>query len=45
MFEDPLEVAARVAREAGFMGTVLAEPAPYDTSRAWALESSRRRSC
>ena len=39
VFEDPLEVAARVAREARFRGTVLAEPAPYDTSRAYALES------
>jgi peroxiredoxin len=39
VFEDPLEVAARVARDAGFKGTVLAEPAPYDTSRAYALES------
>ena len=28
VFEDPLEVAARVAREARFGGTVLAEPAP-----------------
>ncbi len=39
VFEDPLEVAARVARDAVFKGTVLAEPAPYDTSRAYALES------
>ena len=39
VFEDPLDVAARVAREARFAGTVLAEPAPYDTSRAYALES------
>ena len=39
VFEDPLEVAARVARDARFKGTVLAEPAPYDTSRAYALES------
>ena len=39
VFEDPLEVAARVARDARFGGTVLAEPAPYDTSRAYELES------
>jgi peroxiredoxin len=39
VFEDALEVAARVARDARFKGTVLAEPAPYDTSRAFALES------
>jgi len=39
VFEDPLDVAARVAREARFTGTVLAEPAPYDTSRAYGLES------
>src|SRR4051794_5433049 len=39
VFEDPLDVAARVARDARFKGTVLAEPAPYDTSRAYALES------
>jgi peroxiredoxin len=39
IFEDPLEVAARVARRTGFAGTVLSEPAPYDVSRAYALES------
>jgi peroxiredoxin len=39
VFEDPLDVAARVARDARFTGTVLAEPAPYDTSRAYALAS------
>jgi peroxiredoxin len=39
IFEDPLEIAARVARDARFTGTVLAEPAPYETSRAYALES------
>jgi peroxiredoxin len=39
VFEDPLDVAARVAREARFTGTILAEPAPYDTSRAYGLES------
>jgi peroxiredoxin len=39
VFEDPLDVAARVARDARFRGTVLAEPAPYETSRAYELES------
>src|SRR3954470_9651626 len=39
VFEDPLDVAARVARDARFKGTVLAEPPPYDTSRAYELES------
>ena len=39
VFEDPLDVAARVARDARFKGTVLAEPAPYDTSRAYGLEA------
>ena len=39
VFEDPLEVAARVARRTGFAGTVLSEPAPYDVSRAYGLES------
>jgi peroxiredoxin len=39
IFEDPLEVAARTARRAGFAGTVLAEPDPYDVSRAYGLES------
>lgn len=39
IFEDPLDVAARVARRTGFAGTVLSEPAPYDVSRAYALES------
>jgi peroxiredoxin len=39
VFEDPLDVAARVARDTRFKGTVLAEPAPYDTSRAYGLES------
>ena len=39
VFEDPLDVAARVARDARFKGTVLAEPAPYDTSRAYGLET------
>jgi peroxiredoxin len=39
IFEDPLEVAARTARRAGFAATVLAEPAPYETSRAYELQS------
>ena len=39
VFEDPLEVAARVARRTGFSGVVLSEPAPYDVSRAYSLES------
>jgi peroxiredoxin len=39
VFEDPLDVAARVARDARFKATVLAEPAPYETSRAYGLES------
>jgi peroxiredoxin len=37
VFEDSLDVAARVARDARFKGTVLAEPAPYETSRAYGL--------
>src|SRR3954454_20067314 len=39
VFEDSLDVAARVARDARFKGTVLAEPAPYDTSRAYGLDT------
>jgi peroxiredoxin len=39
IFEDPLEVAARTARRAGFTGTVLAEPAPYEVSLAYELQS------
>ncbi len=39
IFEDPLEVAARVARRTGFTGTVLAEPAPYEISAAYELVS------
>jgi peroxiredoxin len=39
VFEDPLEVAARVARRTGFPGVVLSEPAPYEVSRAYALQS------
>ena len=39
VFEDPPEVAARVARTTGFAATALAEPAPYDVSRAYELEA------
>jgi AhpC/TSA family len=39
IFEDPPEVAARAARRAGFTGLVLSEPAPYDVSRAYELQS------
>lgn len=39
VFEDPLEVAARVARRTGFAGTVMSEPAPYEVSGAYELAS------
>ena len=39
VFEDPLEVAARVARRTDFDGVVLSEPAPYEVSRAYSLAS------
>jgi peroxiredoxin len=39
VFEDALEVAARVARRTGFSGVVLSEPSPYDVSRAYSLDS------
>src|SRR4051794_40301738 len=39
VFEDPVEVAARSARASGFDGTVLAEPAPYEVSGAYALDA------
>ena len=39
VFEDPPELAARVARRAGFTGATLAEPAPYEVSGAYGLES------
>jgi peroxiredoxin len=39
VFEDPLEIAARVARRTGFAGTVLSEPAPYEVSGAYELAS------
>ncbi len=37
VFEDPLEVAARAARRAGFPGVVLSEPAPYEVSSSYEL--------
>jgi peroxiredoxin len=39
VFEDPLEVGARVARRTSFDGLVLSEPAPYEVSRAYSLTS------
>jgi AhpC/TSA family protein len=39
IFEDPLEVAIRVARRNGWTGRVLSQPAPYQTSRAYGLQS------
>jgi peroxiredoxin len=39
VFEDPLEVAARTARRAGFDATVLSEPSPYAVSAAYELQS------
>ncbi|HEY6399431.1 MAG TPA: redoxin domain-containing protein, partial [Solirubrobacteraceae bacterium] len=39
IFEDPPEIAARAARRARFPGTVLSEPEPYATSRAYKLET------
>ena len=39
VFEDPLDVAARTARRAGFRATVLSEPAPYEVSAAYELQS------
>jgi hypothetical protein len=39
VFEDRLEVAARSARRAGFTGLVLAEPAPYEVSRSYAVQT------
>jgi peroxiredoxin len=39
VFEDPLEVAARVARRTAFAGIVLSEPAPYEVSGAYELAS------
>jgi AhpC/TSA family len=39
VFEDPLEVAVRVARRLGWTGTVLSQDPPYETSRAYRLVS------
>src|SRR5262249_53298405 len=39
VFEDPLEVAIRVARRNGWTGRVVSQPAPYQTSRAYGLIS------
>ncbi len=39
VFEDPLEVAVRVARRLGWAGQVLSEDPPYETSRAYRLLS------
>jgi hypothetical protein len=39
VFEDPLDAAARVARRAGFNGALLSEPAPYEVSGAYQLDS------
>lgn len=39
VFEDPLEVAVRVARRLGWAGQVASEDPPYETSRAYRLVS------
>src|SRR5215470_4276625 len=39
IFEDPLEVAVRVARRLGWTGRVASEEPPYETSRAYQLVS------
>src|SRR5207247_7226625 len=39
VFEDPLEVAVRVARRLGWAGWVAAEDPPYETSHAYRLVS------
>jgi hypothetical protein len=39
IFEDPLEVAIRVARRCGWAGRVVAQPPPYQTSRSYGLTS------
>src|SRR6185437_13743000 len=39
VFEDPLEVAVRVARRLGWQAGVAAEDPPYETSRAYRLVS------
>lgn len=37
VFEDPLDVAIRVARRTGWTGRVVAQDPPYETSRAYGL--------
>src|SRR5215472_18598247 len=37
VFEDPLDVALRVARRLGWTGRVLSQPPPYAASRAYGL--------
>jgi hypothetical protein len=39
VFEDPLEVAIRVARRLGWAGRVVSQAPPYETSRAYGLLS------
>src|SRR5215470_18829398 len=39
IFEDPLDVALRVARRLGWTGRVLSQPPPYLASRAYGLLS------
>jgi hypothetical protein len=39
IFEDPLEIAIRVARRCGWAGRVVAQPPPYQTSRSYGLTS------
>ncbi len=39
VFADPLEVAARTARRAGFPAAVLSEPPPYEVSSAYGLQT------
>ena len=39
VFEDPLEVAIRVARRLGWTGRVVSQDPPYETSRAYGLVS------
>jgi hypothetical protein len=39
IFEDPLEVAIRVARRCGWTGRIASQPRPYDSSGAYGLIS------
>jgi hypothetical protein len=39
VFEDPLEVAIRVARRSGWTGEVVSQPPPYQTSQAYGVVS------